>query len=39
MAAPRPDTLGRVLLNSKIQVGEQSRRDDVLWRGVDCYFG
>lgn len=39
MAAPSPDTLGGVLLNSKIQVGEQSRKDDVLLSGVDCYFG
>lgn len=36
MAAPRPNTLGRVLLNSKIQVGEQSSNDDVLLSGVDC---
>lgn len=38
MAAPSPDALGRVLQNSKIQVGEQSRKDDVLLSGVDCYF-
>lgn len=39
MATPSPITLGRALLNSEIQVGEQPRNDDVLLSGVDCYFG